>query len=125
MKKHGELPLPIIPDCAEARTGVEVHFMPRLYLNKFSENLPVSGTIGLSQAAAGIGVGLLLADKLSGENRRRTGTVLLVAGVLALSPVIASVITRVRNRPSSSIRAKRHLDSIRDVVGFHDSEHLI
>lgn len=99
--------------------------MAQLSLNKFSENLPVSGTIGISQAAAGLGLGLLIADKLSGETRRRTGSVLLVAGALALAPVIASVVTRVRNRPHSTSRAKRHLESIRDDVGFHDSEHLI
>lgn len=99
--------------------------MSQFSLNKFSENLPVSGTIGLTQAAAGLGLGLLIADKLSGTTRRRTGSVLLVAGALALAPVIAGVITRVRNRPGSSSRARRHLESIRDDVGFHDGEGLI
>lgn len=99
--------------------------MPSLSINKFSENLPVSGTIGLTQAAAGLGLGLLIADKLSGETRRRTGAVLLVAGALALAPVVASVIHRVRNRPTSSSRARRHLQSIREDVGFHDSDHLV
>lgn len=99
--------------------------MSQLSLNKFSENLPVSGTIGLSQAAAGVGLGLLIADKLSGETRRRTSAVLLVAGALALAPVIASVITRIRNRPTSSRRARRQLESIREDVGFHESDDLI
>ncbi len=102
-----------------------MHDMSQLSFNKFSENLPVSGTIGLTQAVAGLGLGLLIADKLSGETRRRAGSVLLVAGALALAPVIASVVTRVRNRPHSTRRAQRHLDSIREDVGFHDSEHLI
>jgi len=99
--------------------------MSQFSLNKFSENLPVSGTIGLSQAAAGFGLGLLVADKMSGESRRRSGSILLIAGALVLAPVIASLVTRVRNRPHSSSRARRHLESIRDDVGFHDSEHLI
>ncbi len=99
--------------------------MAQLSLNKFSENLPVSGAIGLTQAATGIGLGLLIADKLSGEARRRAGSVLLIAGALALAPVIASVVTRVRNRPHSSSRAKRHLESIRDDIGFHDPEDLV
>jgi hypothetical protein len=100
-------------------------YMSQLSLNKFSENLPVSGTIGLSQAAAGLGLGLLIADKLSGESRRRAGSVLLVAGALALAPVIASVVSRVRNHPHSSSRARRQLESIREDIGFTDSEHLI
>lgn len=99
--------------------------MSQLSLNKFSENLPVSGAIGLTQAAAGVGLGLLIADKLSGEARRRTGSVLLVAGALALAPVIASVVTRVRNRPGSSSRARRHLESIREDIGFQEAEDLI
>jgi len=99
--------------------------MAQLSLNKFSENLPVSGTIGLTQAVAGLGLGLLIADKMSGETRRRTGSLLLVAGALSLAPVVASVVHRVRNRPHSSSRARRHLESIREDVGFHDSEHLI
>ena len=102
-----------------------MHDMSQLSLNKFSENLPVSGTIGLSQAAAGVGFGLLIAGKLSGESRRRAGGLLLVAGALALAPVIASMVSRVRNRPHSSRRARRHLQSIREDVGFHDTEHLI
>ena len=102
-----------------------MHYMSQLSLNKFSENLPVSGTIGISQAAAGLGLGLLIADKLSGESRRRAGSVLLVAGALALAPVIVGIVTRVRNRPHSSSRARRQLESIRDDIGFTDSEHLI
>ncbi len=100
-------------------------YMSQLSLNKFSENLPVSGTIGLSQAAAGLGLGLLIADKISGESRRRAGSVLLIAGALALAPVIASVVSRVRNHPHSSSRARRQLESIREDIGFTDSEHLI
>ena len=102
-----------------------MRYMSQLSLNKFSENLPVSGTIGLSQAAAGLGLGLLIADKLSGESRRRAGSVLLIAGALALTPVIAGVVSRVRNRPHSSSRARRQLESIREDIGFTDSEHLI
>jgi hypothetical protein len=120
----GETFLPI-PGCLTRSGGVLMGIMAQLSLNKFSENLPVSGTIGLTQAAAGLGLGLLIADKMSGETRRRTGSLLLVAGALALAPVVASVVHRVRNRPHSSSRARRHLESIREDVGFHDSEHLI
>lgn len=107
------------------RGGGSDSVMSQLSLNKFSENLPVSGTIGLSQAAAGLGLGLLIADRVSGDTRRRTGSLLLVAGALALAPVVASVITRVRNRPNSSSRARRHLQSIREDVGFHEADDLV
>lgn len=115
----------MIPDCACFAAGVVMRCMSPLSLNKFSENLPVSGTIGISQAVAGFGLGLLVADKMSGESRRRSGSILLVAGALVLAPVVASMVTRVRNRPHSASRARRHLESIRESAGFHDSEHLI
>jgi hypothetical protein len=99
--------------------------MSQLSLNKLSENLPVSGAIGLTQAATGVGLGLLIAGNLSGKARRRAGGVLLITGALALAPVIASVINRVRHRPNSSRRARRQLESIREDTGFYDSEHLI
>jgi len=127
--KSGESPAyPFVITDSGLRTVIKKSndaIMSQLSLNKFSENLPVSGTIGLTQAVAGLGLGLLIADKLSGETRRRAGSVLLVAGALALAPVIASVVSRVRNRPHSTRRAQRQLDSIREDVGFHDSEHLI
>jgi len=116
---------PWIPDCAETGRGVGIHDMSQISLNKLSDNLPVTGTIGLSQAAAGVGLGLLIADKISGESRRRAGGVLLVAGALVLAPVIASVISKVRNRPHSARRVRRQLESIREDVGFHDTDHLI
>ena len=108
-----------------SRRRIHVRSMAQLSLNKFSENLPVSGTIGLTQTATGLGLGLLIADKLSGKTRRRTGGILLIVGALALAPVIAGIITRVRNNPHSSSRARRHLESIRDDIGFHDPEDLI
>lgn len=102
-----------------------IPIVTQLSLNKFSENLPVSGTIGLTQAAAGFGIGLLVADKLSEGTRRRTGGVLLAAGLLALAPVAAGMVIRFRNRPSSAKRARRRLESIRDHAGFHGSEDIV
>jgi hypothetical protein len=99
--------------------------MPSLSFKKFSENLAVSGTIGLTQAAAGVGIGLLIANRMSGSARRRAGSLLLAAGALALAPVLASVVLRVRNRPTSSRRVRRQLESIRADVGFHGPEHLV
>lgn len=99
--------------------------MSQLSLSNFSENLPVSGTIAITQAAAGCGLGLLLADKMGKRARRRTSLFLLTAGVVMLVPVVASFVSRVRNRPNSKRRALRQLESIRGDVGFDDAESFI
>ncbi|HLB34217.1 MAG: hypothetical protein A3F67_10755 [Verrucomicrobia bacterium RIFCSPHIGHO2_12_FULL_41_10] len=99
--------------------------MSQLSLSNFSENLPVSGTIAITQAAAGCGLGLLIADKMSSQARRRTSMFLLAAGVVIVVPIIASFVSRVRNRPHSKSRALRQLESIRGDIGFSDSESIV
>lgn len=94
--------------------------MSQISLSQFSENLPVSGTIAITQAAAGCGLGLLIADKMSKRARRRTSLFLLTAGVMVVVPVMASFIYRVRNRPHSKSRAHRQLESIRGGIDYSD-----
>ncbi len=96
--------------------------MSQLSLSNFSENLPVSGTIAVTQAAAGCGLGLLIAGKMSKRARRQTSMFLLAVGVVTVVPVVASFISRVRNRPHSKSRARRQLESIRGDVGCADPE---
>ena len=92
--------------------------MSQLSLSHFSENLPVSGTIAITQAAAGCGLGLLLADKMSKRARRCTSAMLLTTGIIIAVPIVASFVMRIRNRPHSRSRAQRELESIRDGEGF-------
>ncbi|MBX9578470.1 MAG: hypothetical protein K2W97_08370 [Chthoniobacterales bacterium] len=99
--------------------------MSQLSLSNFSENLPVSGAIAITQAAAGCGLGLLLADKMSKRARHRTSIMLLTAGIIVAVPIAASFIMRVRNRPHSRSRAQRQLESIRDGEGLSEAEAMI
>ncbi|MBX9742087.1 MAG: hypothetical protein K2W99_00885 [Chthoniobacterales bacterium] len=99
--------------------------MSQLSLSQFSENLPVSGTIAVTQAAAGCGLGLLIADKMSKRARRRTSLFLLAAGVMVMVPVMASFISRIRNRPHSKSRAHRQLESIRSGADYSEEESFI
>lgn len=99
--------------------------MSQLSLSHFSENLPVSGTIAISQAAAGCGIGLLIADKMSRRARRRTSLFLLITGALIVIPVMASCVSRIRNRPYSKKRIRRQLESIRGDVGFSEESSCV
>jgi len=98
--------------------------MSQLSLNKFSENLPVSGTIGLTQAATGVGLGLLIATSSPVQR--------VAAPAVCCSWPCPRPGSRDCQRdharpqsPGSSSRARRHLESIREDIGFHDTEGLI
>jgi hypothetical protein len=92
--------------------------MSSLSLEKFGNNLPVSGIVALSQVAVGFGVGLLLADKLDRSVREKAAIALIGAGVATVLPVVAGIINNVSNRPDSSRRVRRQLESIRDDTGL-------
>lgn len=91
-------------------------------LNKFGENLPVTGVVALSQAAVGFGVGLLLADKLGRTARQRTAIALIGAGAATIFPIVAGIVSNVSNRPDSSRSIRRQLDSIRRAYGVSSED---
>lgn len=100
--------------------------MSSLSIEKFTENLPVSGIVGLSQAAVGFGAGLLIASKLEKDTRNKVAISLLAAGGVILVPVVASIFSRVSNRPESARRMRKQLESIRGQdSGFPEPEELV
>ncbi|MFY8215644.1 MAG: hypothetical protein ACOVMP_03495, partial [Chthoniobacterales bacterium] len=99
--------------------------MSSLPITKFGENLPVTGIVAFSQAAVGVGVGLLVADKLGHGARQKTAIALIGAGAAVVIPFALGLYNRISNRPSSSRRMRKQLDSIRDDTGFPDSSEII
>ncbi len=91
--------------------------MSQLSLDKFGENLPVSGVVAFSQVAVGLGVGLLVADRLGRNARRGVAIGLLSAGVATLIPVVWGVISNFSHRPGSSRTMQKRLDGIRRAAG--------
>ena len=59
-------------------------------------SMPEIGLIGATRAALGAGVGLLLADRLSNEQRRAVGWTLLAVGVLTTIPIAVEVVKGLR-----------------------------
>ena len=55
--------------------------MSQLSLDKFGENLPVSGIVGFSQVAIGLGAGFLVAESIGQNARRSAGIALVGLGV--------------------------------------------
>ena len=97
--------------------------MTQLSLQKFGDNLPVTSIVAFSQVALGVGAGLLLSSHVKNPVRGRLGIGLAIAGSAALAPVIAGVVANVRNRPSSSRRMRKQLDSIRRDTGLSENGH--
>ena len=91
--------------------------MSQLSLDKFGENLPVSGVIAFSQVAVGLGVGILVADRIGRNARRGLAIGLLSAGVATLVPVIWGVASNFSHRPGSSRTMQKRLDGIRRAAG--------
>jgi len=56
--------------------------------------LPELGLIAVTRAALGAGVGLLLGDRLSRDQRQAVGWTLLGVGVISTFPLVAMVLTR-------------------------------
>lgn len=99
--------------------------MSQLSLDKFGENIPVSGVVAFSQVAIGLGVGLLVSDRVSGVTRRALAISLIATGVAALVPVVAGIASAVSHRPGSRRTMNKRLDSIRHDSGFSHDENAV
>lgn len=93
--------------------------MSQLSLDKFGENLPVSGVVGFSQVVIGLGAGFLVADSIGHNARRGAGIALLTIGAATLVPVVWGIANKFHTRPDSSRSMQKRLEGIR---GEYDSE---
>ncbi len=98
--------------------------MATLPISKFGQNLPVTGISALSQVAVGLGVGLLVADRLETTARQRTAIVLIGAGAAAVIPFVAGIYDRLSHRVASERGMRRRLDSLREDVGFAGGDEI-
>ena len=57
-----------------------------------SLTIPEIGQIAGTRAVLGVGIGLILADKLSKEQRRSIGWTLLAVGLLSTIPIAANIL---------------------------------
>ena len=92
--------------------------MSQLSFDKFGENLPVSGVVAFSQVAVGLGVGLLIADRIGHNARRSAAFALLGVGVASLVPLVVGVASNISNRPGSSREMRKRLEGIRRGYGL-------
>ena len=79
-------------------------------------NLPTFGFIVSTRAALGVGIGLLVSERLSAQRRRAIGAILIAVGAATTVPAAMSVIRGLRRtkqrkqrKMSSSIGRDEHL----------------
>jgi hypothetical protein len=80
---------------------------------KTAEQLPLDGLFTLTRTAFGLGLGILVADKMKRPVRTAAGITLISVGALAAVPLLVRAAFERINRPESERGSRRRLHSIR------------
>lgn len=80
-------------------------------------DLPVDPLLALTRAALGLGLGLLVADRIKRPARQATAIALMSLGTLAAIPFLVKVTIGCFNR--SERGSRNRLRSIRGYSGYH------
>ncbi|MFN2507736.1 MAG: hypothetical protein ABR589_03075 [Chthoniobacterales bacterium] len=84
---------------------------------KTSEQLPLDRLLVLTRTAFGLGLGILIADKIKRPVREAAAIALLSLGALAAVPVLVKMAIDRINRPESERGSRNRLRSIRGDSG--------
>ena len=85
---------------------------------KSSEDLPVAPLLVLTRAAIGLGLGILIADKIKPTLRQAAAITLMAIGALAAAPWLVKITVGQINRPESEWGSRARLRSIRGASGY-------
>jgi hypothetical protein len=85
---------------------------------KTSEPLPFDSLLVLTRTAFGLGIGMLMADKISRPVRQAAAIALVSIGALAAVPFLVKLAVEQINRPTSERGARARLRSIRGDSGY-------
>ena|ERR1051326_876304 len=79
---------------------------------------PLDGLLTLTRTAFGLGIGMLMADKIKRPIRQATAIALVSVGALAAVPLLVRVALERINRPESERASRARLRSIRGDSGY-------
>ena len=85
---------------------------------KTSEQTPFENLMTLTRTALGLGIGMLVADKIGRPARQTTAIALMSVGALAAVPFLVRVALARINRPESERGSRARLRSIRSDSGY-------
>ncbi len=95
-----------------------------LSIPKTAEALPLDGLLTLTRTAFGLGVGLLVAERLNRPARQATAIALVSVGTLAVIPLLVKLALARINRPESERGMRRRLLSIRSGSGYGSEQDI-
>ncbi|PYJ90129.1 MAG: hypothetical protein DME71_07125 [Verrucomicrobia bacterium] len=87
-------------------------------ISKTSEQLPVNPLLVVTRTAIGLGLGILMADKIKPPLRQAAAIVLMAIGALAAAPWLVKITLGQINRPESEWGSRARLRSIRGDSGY-------
>ena len=95
-----------------------------LSIPKTAEALPLDGLLTLTRTAFGLGVGMLVAERLNRPARQATAIALVSVGTLAVIPLLVKMAMERINRPESDRGMRRRLLSIRRGSGYGSEQDI-
>jgi len=93
---------------------------PWISIPKTSEQLPMGSLLVLTRTAFGLGLGMLVADKIKRPVRQATAIALVSVGAVSAVPLLVKVAMERINRPESERGSRNRLRSIRGDSGYQD-----
>ncbi len=91
---------------------------PSVSIPKTSEQRPLENVLALTRTAFGLGIGMLVADKINRPTRQTAAIALMSVGALAALPFLVKLALARINRPESDRGSKARLRSIRSDSGY-------
>jgi hypothetical protein len=85
---------------------------------KTSDQRPLYNLLALTRTAFGLGIGMLVADKIKRPTRQTAAIALMSVGALAALPFLVKLALARINRPESEWGSRARLRSIRGDSGY-------
>jgi hypothetical protein len=95
-----------------------------LSISKTSEPLSFDSLLVITRTAFGLGLGMLMGDKIKRPVRRAAAITLLSVGILAAVPFFLKLALEQLNRPESERGARARLQSIRGDSGYRSEANI-
>jgi len=87
-------------------------------ISKTAQQLPVDPLLVLTRTAIGVGLGILVAEKIKPPLRQAAAIALVAIGALAAAPWLVKIAIGQINRPESEWGSRARLRSIRGDSGY-------
>jgi hypothetical protein len=91
---------------------------------KTGEQLPLDNLLTLTRTALGLGIGMLVADRIKGRTRQTAAIALMSVGALAAVPFLVKIALERINRPESDRGSRARLRSIRGDSGYSSEKDI-